>query len=156
MHACMKKLIGLYAFWGLLSGLPAQPYAPEILLSELEPYEIAWLDLPEEAQLSGLDSIEWVLLDSLSEQCFRDIQSKGTSGRIPPQSLEHYVRQYIPYNIPEQGKFVYINAAPYLDPGVRHPNKELIIVMDGGPDYWQMIIRLDDAECIDFQANGEG
>ncbi|MEO1452036.1 MAG: hypothetical protein AAFV07_21065 [Bacteroidota bacterium] len=147
---CVAIFLLLLPVW-----LGAQAYPPEVWLRSLQPFERAWIELPETAELLGPNQEDGLRIDQVVKDCFDQARKNQPRGRVPTMPLKHYLRQYVVFQLPDGQKYVYVNAGPYTDTGVDSPNHELIMIMDGGPDYWHMTIDLQSGRCLEFYANGE-
>lgn len=87
------------------------------------------------------DSIEYII--------------KGRSPNIKNKTLKKYKRQYVGF-VNEKGEIViYMNFLKGLDREQKSKlNKEILWILDGGDNYWQIFINIDKKESFGLLING--
>lgn len=78
-------------------------------------------------------------------------------GKIKSQTLKSYTRQYVGYINNKGDTIIYINL--YLTRNIDKNKKskfkeELQLVLDGGDDYWQICVNLNQKQLFDLHING--
>jgi hypothetical protein len=95
-----------------------------------------------------------LLVEKLLRKNLDTVKSFDNQNKLIKRKLKHYWRQYFGY-INEKGeRIIAINGLwKNLD---FTPNwlKNIVIVLDGGDDYWQIKINLDKLELFEFDVNG--
>lgn len=82
---------------------------------------------------------------------------KGRSPNIKNKTLKKYKRQYVGF-VNEKGEIViYMNFLKGLDREQKSKlNKEILWILDGGDNYWQIFINIDKKEWFGLYINGDG